>query len=69
MAHPDRPLSQVAAVAAAAQQHLQQQHAQLQSGTFLRPNFYHHNSPLQRNIWNQRSLLNQTFGKAKICVN
>ncbi|XP_049297705.1 ecdysone-induced protein 74EF isoform X2 [Anopheles funestus] len=52
-------LSQVAAAAVAAaatQQHLQQQAAHLQSGTFLRPNFYHHNSPPLRNIWNQRSV-------------
>ncbi|XP_052894009.1 ecdysone-induced protein 74EF [Anopheles moucheti] len=52
-------LSQVAAAAVAAaatQQHLQQQAAHLQSGPFLRPNFYHHNSPPLRNIWNQRSV-------------
>ncbi|EDO64604.1 AGAP007327-PB [Anopheles gambiae str. PEST] len=39
-------LSQVAAAAA----------AHLQSGPFLRPNFYHHSSPPLRNIWNQRSV-------------
>uniref|UniRef100_A0A182ML20 Uncharacterized protein n=1 Tax=Anopheles culicifacies TaxID=139723 RepID=A0A182ML20_9DIPT len=47
-------LSQVAAAAVTAQ--LQQQAAHLQSGPFLRPNFYHHNSPPLRNIWNQRSV-------------
>ncbi|XP_053674761.1 ecdysone-induced protein 74EF [Anopheles nili] len=52
-------LSQVAAAAVAAaatQQHLQQQAAHLQSGPFLRPNFYHHSSPPLRNIWNQRTV-------------
>uniref|UniRef100_A0A182JMH8 Uncharacterized protein n=1 Tax=Anopheles atroparvus TaxID=41427 RepID=A0A182JMH8_ANOAO len=54
---PNHPhVAAVAAAAAATQQHLQQQHAHLQSGTFLRPNFYHHNSPPLRNIWNQRSV-------------
>ncbi|EAT48190.1 AAEL000741-PA [Aedes aegypti] len=39
-------LSAAAAAAAATQQHLQQQaQAHLPPGTFLRPNFYHHNSP------------------------
>lgn len=50
-------LSAAAAAAAATQQHLQQQaQAHLPPGTFLRPNFYHHNSPPLRNIWNQRSV-------------
>ncbi|XP_062540467.1 ecdysone-induced protein 74EF-like isoform X2 [Armigeres subalbatus] len=50
-------LSAAAAAAAATQQHIQQQaQAHLPPGTFLRPNFYHHNSPPLRNIWNQRSV-------------
>uniref|UniRef100_A0A182V9G3 Uncharacterized protein n=1 Tax=Anopheles merus TaxID=30066 RepID=A0A182V9G3_ANOME len=62
-------LSQVAAAAVAAaatQQHLQQQAAHLQSGPFLRPNFYHHSSPPLRNIWNQRSVPREYLPQASL---
>ncbi|XP_055603861.1 mucin-12-like [Uranotaenia lowii] len=51
------PAVTLSAAVAATQQHLQQQaQAHLPPGTFLRPNFYHHNSPPLRNIWNQRNV-------------
>ncbi|EAL41814.3 AGAP007327-PA [Anopheles gambiae str. PEST] len=50
-------LSQVAAAAA----------AHLQSGPFLRPNFYHHSSPPLRNIWNQRSYAPDTYYSVLRC--
>ena len=45
--------SAISAATIAASTHLQQQ-GHLPPGTFLRPNFYHHNSPPFKNIWNNR---------------